>query len=114
MSQSTIPSLYRHSFRPPFIPPEVIQLSKPEKEFQCGALEPSIFENEIDQNRKQFKIKKVAFQKRYEGADGWKSTNSLDVNDLPKAILALQKAFEYIALSPEPSNGKDWEDGGGV
>ena len=42
-----------------------------------------------------------------------KSTNSLDVNDLPKAILALQKAFEYLALSPEPPEGKGFEDGGG-
>jgi len=88
-------------------------MAKPEKKFQCGAVEASIFENEIDQNGKQFKVKKVAFQKRYKGVDGWKSTNSLDVNDLPKAILALQKAFEYLALSPELPEGKDLEDGGG-
>ena len=88
-------------------------MSKPEKRFQCGAVEASIFENEVQQNGKQFKVKKVSFQKRYKGADGWKSTNSLDVNDLPKAILALQKAFEYLALSPEPTNGKDSEEGNG-
>ena len=89
-------------------------MSKPEKRFQCGAVEASIFENEIQQNGKQFKVKKVSFQKRYKASDGWKSTNSLDVNDLPKAILALQKAFEYLALSPEPSNGKDLEERGEV
>jgi hypothetical protein len=26
----------------------------------------------------------------------WSGTNSLSLNDLPKAILALQKAFEYL------------------
>jgi len=89
-------------------------MSKPEKRFQCGAVEASIFEIEVQQNGKQFKVKKVAFQKRYKGAEGWKSTNSLDVNDLPKAILVLQKAFEYLASSHEPSNGKDLEEGGGL
>ena len=82
-------------------------MPKPEKRFQCGAIEASIFENEIHQNGKPIKIKKVAFQKRYKSSDGsWKSTSSLDVNDLPKAILALQKAYEYLVLSPEHSEEK--------
>ena len=88
-------------------------MPKPEKKFQCGAIEASIFENEIQQNGKPIKIKKVAFQKRYKSSDGsWKSTNSLDVNDLPKAILALQNAYEYLVLSPEPSEGKGLTENG--
>jgi hypothetical protein len=43
------------------------------------------------------KIKKTVFQKRYKGQDGqWQSTSSLDVNDIPKAILALTKAYDYL------------------
>jgi len=88
-------------------------MPKPEKKFQCGAIEASIFENEINQHGgKPIKIKKVAFQKRYKSPEGWKSTNSLDANDLPKAILALQKAYEYLVLSPEHSEEKDHSENG--
>ena len=38
-------------------------------------------------------------QRRYADKDGvWKSTDSLRVNDLPKAVLVLQKAYEYLVL----------------
>ncbi len=84
-------------------------MPKPEKKFQAGGIEASIFENEVQQNGKPIKIKKVAFQKRYKSSDGsWKSTGSLDINDLPKAILVLSKAYEYLALSPESSDKIDF------
>ena len=77
-------------------------MPKPEKSFHCGGIEASIFENEINQNGKgPTKIKKVAFQKRFKGKDGWKTTYSLDTNDIPKAILVLSKAYEYLVLNPE-------------
>ena len=79
-------------------------MPKPEKKFQCGVIEASIFENEIQQkDGKPIKIKKVAFQKRYKSAQGWKTTYSLDINDLPKAILSLSKAYEYLVLNSEPA-----------
>ena len=83
-------------------------MPKPEKRFRAGAIEASIFENEIQQNGKTIKIKKVAFQKRYKAPDGsWKSTSSLDTNDIPKALLCLSLAFEYLVMdldSSAPSN----------
>jgi hypothetical protein len=30
----------------------------------------------------------------------WKGTNSLSINDIPKAILALQQAYEYLMAKP--------------
>jgi hypothetical protein len=55
---------------------------------------------------KPIKVKKVSFQKRYKDSDGeWKNTYSLDVNDIPKAILALSKAYEYIVLSEKSTEG---------
>ncbi len=72
-------------------------MAKPEKSFRCGGCETAIFGNEIFKGGKTVIIKKVAFQKRYKNAEGeWKSTNSLDVNEIPKAILALYKAYEYV------------------
>jgi hypothetical protein len=89
-------------------------MPKPEKKFQAGGLEASIFENEFQQNGKAARIKKVAFQKRYKSPDGsWKSTSSLDINDLPKAILVLSKAFEYLVLNSSEQNGSEEEKTGG-
>ncbi len=86
---------------------------KPEKKFQCRGIEASIFENEVNQHGKPpLRIKKVSFQKRYKAPEGWKSTNSLDVNDLPKAILVLQLAYEYLVLSPQTSEEKDSPENG--
>ena len=75
-------------------------MGKPEISFKCGSCDAAVFENEIAAGGKTIRIKKVSFQKRYKDSDGeWKNTNSLDVNDIPKAILALTKAYEYIVLS---------------
>ena len=75
-------------------------MAQPEQRFRCGGCETAIFENEISKGGSTVKVKKVAFQKRYRNDNGeWKTTYSLDVNDLPKAILALSKAYEYLVLS---------------
>ena len=82
-------------------------MPKPEKRFQAGAIEASIFENEIQQNGKTAKIKKVAFQKRYKSDQGWKTTYSLDIGDLPKSILCLQKAYEYLVMDSDASKQEE-------
>ena len=77
-------------------------MSKPEKRFKCGSCEAAIFENEINRNGKTVKLKKAVIQKRYKTADDeWKSTYSLDKNDIPKMILALSKAYEYLMMGVE-------------
>ena len=79
-------------------------MPKPEKRFRCGGCEAAIFENEISRGTQIVKIKKVSFQKRYKSADGeWKSTSSLDINEVPKAMLVLSKAYEYLTCK----NGLD-------
>jgi len=77
-------------------------MSKPEKRFKCGSCEAAIFENEINRSGKAVKLKKAVIQKRYKTADDeWKSTYSLDKNDIPKMILALSKAYEYLMMGVE-------------
>jgi len=42
----------------------------------------------------------VSLERSYKDRNGqWKKTHSFRQNDSPKALLALQKAFEHIALS---------------
>lgn len=72
----------------------------PIKKFSVGGVQVAIWENE---GKEGVQFNSVSFDRRYKDKEGnWQSTNSLKMNDLPKAILALQKAYEYLALK-EPS-----------
>jgi hypothetical protein len=78
---------------------EVRKMAQPEKRFKAGSCEAAVFENEITRDGNTITVKKVAIQKRYKTQnDEWKSTHSLDQNDLPKMMLALSKAYEYLTL----------------
>jgi hypothetical protein len=71
--------------------------SKPEKKFVRGACSVSIFTNEAQKNGQEIRIPKAVFQKRYKDSSGeWQTTQSLDVNDIPKAVLALQEAYDHL------------------
>lgn len=82
-------------------------MAKPEKRFRCGGCEAAVFQNEIVKGAQTIRLKKVSFQKRYKDSDGqWKSTSrSLDQNDVPKAILALSMAYEYLVMGDKESVG---------
>jgi len=72
-------------------------MSKPETVFKVGAVRAAVFRNTIEKAGKSIPLPKVVIEVRYKDKTGqWQSTNSLCINDLPKAILALQKAFEYL------------------
>jgi len=86
-------------------------MAQPEKRFKCGACEAAIFENEISRNGRMITLKKAAIQKRYKDSEGeWKSTYSLDKNDIPKMILALTKAYEYLTMSKESGSDEVQEE----
>ena len=90
-------------------------MSKPEKRFRCGGCETAVFENEIVRGGSTVTVKKVSFQKRYRNAKGeWGSTHSLDINDIPKAVLALSKAYEYLAMGDTTGKSADSAENGGV
>ena len=72
-------------------------MSKPEKVFKAGAVRASIFRNTAERNGKRLLFPKVVIEVRYKDKNGeWKGTNSLSLSDLPKAVMALQKAYEYL------------------
>jgi hypothetical protein len=77
-------------------------MSKPEKVFKMGAVRASVFVNDIVRDGKPVALRKVVIEVRYRDKAGqWQGTNSLSINDLPKAITALQQAYEYL-LSGQP------------
>jgi len=74
-----------------------MDMSKPKEVIRVGAVNVSIFENTVMKDDKILTIPKVVFQVRYKDKEGqWKSTSSLSVNDIPKAINALQKAYQIL------------------
>ena len=76
-------------------------MSKPEKVFKMGAVRAAVFRNVIEKNGQQIPIRKVIIEVRYRDKKGeWKSANSLSLNELPKAITALQQAYEYLMSEP--------------
>ncbi len=89
---------------------------KPETVFKIGAVRASIFRNTIEKAGQIIPLPKVVIEVRYKDKAGqWQGTNSLSLNDLPKAILALQKAYEYLmehkeSRQPEKSTVSDLYD----
>ena len=64
----------------------------PEKKFKAGAITAAIWKNQIQIKGNTVETRSVQLQRAYQDKDGnWQNTNSLQANDLPKAILLLQK-----------------------
>ena len=72
----------------------------PEKKFSTGGLTATVWENQgKSKEGDDVSFKTVSFQRRYMDKNGeWKSTTTLRVNDLPKASLVLEKAYEYLVM----------------
>ncbi|MBN2421545.1 hypothetical protein JXB27_04670 [Candidatus Woesearchaeota archaeon] len=73
--------------------------NKPEKVFSTGAIQVSVWKNEAVKDGNKSEFRTVSIQRRYADKSGeWKSTSTLRINDLPKASLVLNKAFEYLVM----------------
>ena len=71
----------------------------PEKKFVAGGISATIWNNVGRGGNGPVNFQTVQFQRTYKDTDGnWKTSNSLRINDLPKAMVVLQKAYEYLAL----------------
>ena len=85
-------------------------MSKPETSFKVGAVRASVFRNVVVNNGRTIPLPKVVIEVRYKDKTGqWNGTNSLSLNDIPKAILALQKAFEYLTQHKDPGTQENAE-----
>jgi len=72
----------------------------PEKRFSTGAISATVWKNQRQgKTGELFESHSVSLQRRYtDGSGKWMTTNSLRVNDLPKAALVLAEAYKYIVL----------------
>ena len=74
-------------------------MAQPEKRFKAGACTASIFVNEVGTKDGKVAVKSVSLQRTYKDKEGnFQNTGSLRANDIPKALLALSKAYEYLLM----------------
>ncbi len=68
----------------------------PEKEFRVGNVRTTVWKNK---NSDGDSFLTVSLERSYTDSDGnWHKTNSYSVNDLHKAVICLQKAYEFIMI----------------
>lgn len=79
----------------------------PEKRFSTGVVTATVWQNAGKGRTGEIvNYKTISLQRRYKDKNGvWQSANSFRVNDLPKASLVLQKAYEYLVLREAQDNG---------
>lgn len=72
-------------------------MAKPEKIIMVGPCRASIFRNSFVKDGKTIDLPKVVFEIRFKDKNNkWRGTTSMCINEIPKAILALQKAYDYL------------------
>lgn len=81
---------------------DVMGKNLPEKKFRAGAIAATVWSNETVRDGKKVSYKTISFERSYKDKDDeWKQTNSLRTQDIPKAVLVLSKAYEYLSLNSE-------------
>ena len=72
----------------------------PEKKFSTGGIVAAVWKNQgVTKQGAVSEFKTISLQRRYMDKSGaWKSSTSLRLNDLPRAALVLNKAYEYLVL----------------
>ncbi len=75
----------------------------PEKKFRAGAVSVTVWRNKGQtQQGEETEYSTVSIERAYKDKAGaWQNASSLRVNDLPKAGVALQKAYEYLVLKEQ-------------
>jgi hypothetical protein len=79
---------------------DIMGKKHPEQKFKAGSVSATIWENQgTDSEGKPTSYKTISFERSYLDKEGnWQTTNSLRASDLPKGILVLNKAYEYLML----------------
>ena len=79
--------------------------NSPEIHFRAGPISLTVWNNPSEKGS----YNTVQISRSYkDGNQNWKHANSLRANDIPKAVLLLNKAYEYLVLKKASSSqGED-------
>lgn len=78
--------------------------NQPEKKFSTGAVSATIWKNQTTSKKtgEPVEFRTVTLQRRYKDPEGnWQTSHNMRLNDLPKATLVMNKAYEYLVLKDE-------------
>lgn len=74
--------------------------NKPKQTIRAGAVKATIWENDLQTKNGVVKTNSVVLTRSYKDKEGnWQENNKFNKNELPKAILVMQKAYEYLATN---------------
>ncbi len=73
----------------------------PVKKFVVGNVEVAVWQNTYQKEGNEVIVSSVTVQKTYKDNEGYKHTNSLGINEIPKARSALHKAYEFLLEKQE-------------
>lgn len=78
-------------------------MNHPAKKFSAGAISATVWQNTAQKDGKSVEYPSLSLERVYMDKEGkWQHTNSLRVADLPKAVVVLSKAYEYLVLKDQP------------
>lgn len=72
----------------------------PEKKFRAGPISATVWLNKSHVSTgEEAEYRTISIDRNYTDKEGkWHTSNSLRINDLPKARLVLEKAYEFLLL----------------
>ena len=75
----------------------------PEKKFRAGAVSATVWLNKGQKTTgEESEYRTISIERSYTDKEGkWQSSNSLRLNDVPKATVVLQKAYEHLVLNQQ-------------
>ena len=88
---------------------EVMDKKRPDKKFKSGPVSATIWSNETKNDKGEVvRFQTVSFERSYMDKEGnWRQTGTLRKGDLPRAVLVLQKAYEFLALTDDSIESED-------
>lgn len=80
----------------------------PEKRFSAGAISATVWKNAgTSKQGEPVEYRTITLQRSFKKDGAWQNANSLRLNDLPKAALLINKAFEWLVLKGEAGERKE-------
>jgi len=76
----------------------------PAKKFRAGAVSATVWNNakKDEEGNEKGMYSTISIERSYKDKDDkWQSTNSLRLNDLPRAALVLNKAYEFLTMEKQ-------------
>lgn len=75
----------------------------PEKKYRAGGISATVWLNKGQSaTGEETEYRTISLERSYTDKEGkWQSTNSMRVNDIPKACVTLQQAYEFLVLQQD-------------